>query len=214
MGEVCEFWRQWHREYDDPGSTLSWRLSQVRCLVSGSLDELEGPVRLLSVCAGDGRDVLGVLEERPDADRVSATLLELDPVLAERARARAAAGGFAVDVRTVDAGVTDAYAGAVPADLVLLVGIFGNISAEDIRRTVAAVPALAAPGARVLWSRGRSLADDDPTDRIRGWFADEGCTELDFVTLERGHRPSLGLARFDGEPRSLVPGGRLFTFVR
>ena len=31
---------------------------------------------------------------------------------------------------------TDAYTGAVPADLVLLVGIFGNITPADIQRTV------------------------------------------------------------------------------
>lgn len=42
-----------------------------------------------------------------------------------------------------DASVTSAYVGAVPADLVLLCGIFGNISDADIRATVAMA---AAPG--------------------------------------------------------------------
>lgn len=207
-------YQEWHREYDDPGSTLSWRLSRVQAYLAEALDATRGPVRVLSVCAGDGRDILGVLEQRPDAERVSVTLLELDPELGARARERAAAAGLDVEARTVDAGSTDAYAGAAPADLVLLVGIFGNVSDDDIRRTVAVAPSLCAPGARLLWSRGRGLDDSDPTGAIRGWFAEEGFTELDFTTLERGSRPSLGLVRYDGPPRPLQPGQRVFTFLR
>lgn len=209
-------YHEWHRSYDDPGSTLSWRLCRVQAYLADALDALEAtevPVRVLSVCAGDGRDVLGVLEARPEA-RVSVTLLELDPGLAARARERAAAAGLDVEVRTADAGTTNAYAGALPADVVLLVGIFGNISEEDIRRTVAVAPALCVPGARLLWSRGRALDGADPTDAIRGWFAEEDFTELDFVSLDRGSRPSLGLVRYDGERRPIQPGQRIFTFVR
>lgn len=79
-------------------------------------------MHILSSCAGDGRDVLGVLADRDDADRVTATLVEVHPRIAERARAAAAALAH-VEVRTVDAGDTDAYLGAVPAELVLMVGI-------------------------------------------------------------------------------------------
>ena len=39
----------------------------------------------MSLCAGDGRDILGVLAEREDAARVSVTLLEVLPELVERA---------------------------------------------------------------------------------------------------------------------------------
>lgn len=216
MSADPSFWQQWHEEYDNPDSALSWRVAQVRTWADKALDAAfaatDGPVRVLSLCAGDGRDVLGVLEGRTDTDRVRSTLIELDPDLAAQARARAEAGGFAVDVRTTDAGTTEALVGAVPAEVVLLCGIFGNISHDDLHRTIAAVPMLCAPGARVLWTRGRAIADTDPTDQIRAWFAEAGCTELDFVTLERGHRPSVGLARFDGEPRPLDPGVRLFAF--
>lgn len=42
------------------------------------------------------------------------------------------------------------YADAVPADLVLLCGIFGNIPDADVQATVRAAPQLCAPGAEVV----------------------------------------------------------------
>lgn len=213
MPETRDY-QDWHKTYDDPGSTLSWRLTQVRAAIAGFLDETAGPVRVLSLCAGDARDLLGVLESRDDAARVSGALVELDPALAAAARERATAGGFALDVVTGDAGAVDTFAHAIPADLVLLVGIFGNIGEEDIRRTISAARSFCAPGARVLWTRGRALEGaDDPTDRIRRWFADDGFSELDFLSLDRGSRPSLGVERYDGETQP-VPTEPIFTFIR
>ena len=66
---------KWHERYDDPESDLAWRLSVVRGFLRDALDRHPGPVRVLSVCAGDGRDILGVLSERDDADRVEARVL-------------------------------------------------------------------------------------------------------------------------------------------
>ena len=68
---------EWHREYDDPGSDLSWRLRRVQAHLADALDRHPGPCRILSACSGDGRDVIEVLTGRDDADRVRAVLLEL-----------------------------------------------------------------------------------------------------------------------------------------
>lgn len=213
MSQLRDY-RAWHQQYDDPASYLSWRLATVRGFISQALDAREGPVRVLSLCAGDGRDLLGVLEERADADRVTATLVELDPELARRARDRAAAGGFAVEVRVTDAGTTDAAVGVVPADVLLLVGIFGNISDDDVRATVAAAPSLCAPGAHVLWTRGRNTNGHDLTPAIRRWFAEAGFTEVAFAALDAAGHPSVGVARLDTEAAPLEPGRQLFTFLR
>src|SRR3712207_2747454 len=98
----------WHREYDDPGSDLSWRLRRVQAHLDDALERHPGPCRIVSACSGDGRDVTQVLTRRGDADRVRAVLLELHPGIADRARAEAAAAGLVgVEVRTVDAGRTD-----------------------------------------------------------------------------------------------------------
>ena len=203
----------WHDAYDDPQSSLSWRLSVVRSWIERWLDEHSSPVRVLSVCAGDGRDVLGVLARRPDVANVDVTLLEIDPVLAARARQQAADlhPRIRVDVRVADAGDPAAYFGAVPADVVLLVGIFGNISNADIARTIAAAPAMCRPDAIVLWSRGRH--GGDRTDEIRRRFGTAGFAEIGVDTLDREGHPTVGTMRFVGEPEPM-PSHRLFTFLR
>jgi len=206
----------WHGDYDNPGSGLRWRLRKVQGYISAVLDERVGPLELLSVCAGDGRDIIGALTERGDASRVHATLLEIHPVISERARRNAIAAGLAsqVEVRTADAGASDAYRDLPPADLVLLVGIFGNISDEHVQQTITASAGLCAPKATLVWSRGRGGTLLDRNDAVRAWFRAAGFTELDYVTSERGHRPALGLVRYDGPQRPVPPGQRWFTFTR
>ena len=139
---------KWHDAYDDPASDMSWRLRQVQAYIRSTLDQIQGQLTVLSLCAGDGRDVLQVLVQRDDSARIHATLIELHPVLAQRAREFAAQSGLAnVTVRAIDAGNTTAYAGSVPAHLVIMMGIFGNISDDDIRRTIQTAPQLCQPGA-------------------------------------------------------------------
>ena len=206
-------YQEWHRQYDDPGSGVSWRLRTVQRHLHAALDRCDDRVRILSLCAGDGRDLLQVLAERDDSDRVSATLVELHPGLAEQARTGAAAAQLeSVEVLTADAGCTDTYASAVPADIVLLVGIFGNITDADVHQTVQAAPQLCAAGATLLWSRGRQ--EVDLNDDVRRWFGEAGFNELDYATHDSRSRPALGAMRYDGPPQVLQPGRRLFTFVR
>lgn len=215
MAPVSELrdYQAWHQHYDDPGSGLSWRLRTVQRYLTEALERQPGPVRALSVCSGDGRDLIEVLARREDAARVTATLLELHPDIAESARGRAAAAGLSgIEVRTVDAGFSDAYVGAVPADLVLLVGIFGNICDDEVFATIDAAPQLCRPGATLIWSRGRF--EEDQNDAIRARFAGCGFAELDYATHESESRPALGAVQYRAEPQALVPGRRLFTFVR
>jgi SAM-dependent methyltransferase len=204
----------WHRHYDDPESGLSWRLRKVQAWIGEALDAHPGPYRVLSLCSGDGRDIVGVLRHRLDAERVGAVLVELHPEIAQRARESAVAADLTrISVRTGDAGTTDAYAGAVPADLVLLVGIMGNISDEDLWRLIDASPQLCAPGAHLIWSRGRDI--DDLNDQVRARFAAAGFAELAYATNdETRSRIGLGMVRYDGPPVALQPGQRLFQFVR
>jgi hypothetical protein len=50
---------KWHEAYDDSDSDLSWRLNQAQTYIRQALDRLTGPVTVLSLCAGDRRDVWG-----------------------------------------------------------------------------------------------------------------------------------------------------------
>jgi len=212
MTELRDY-EEWHKAYDDPNSGLSWRLGIVQQVIERFLDGHSGPIRVLSSCAGDGRDLLEVLVGRADADRVTATLIELHPPLADQARASAAGTTAHVQVRTADAGISGSYLDAVPADLVLLVGIFGNISDADIERLITTTPQFCNEGATVIWTRGR-----DPVDRndfVRETFRDAGFSEISYVTNDIDSLlPAVGVAQYGGEPQSLAMGQRLFSFLR
>src|SRR5262245_23289081 len=113
-------WHEWHSAYEQPDSPLSRRLRVVQEKIADALAVAPpGEYRVIAMAAGEGRDVLGVLDEHPRRDDVTGRLVELDPVLAASARERAPAG---LDVFVGDAGVTASYAGAVPADLVMVCG--------------------------------------------------------------------------------------------
>lgn len=211
MSELRDY-DDWHHRYDDPDSDLSWRLRTVQTHIRRALDERAGPVRVLSACAGDGRDILGVLGERADAARVNATLIEVHPEIAERGRQAAADLASRVEVRQRDAGLSDAYLGAVPADLVLLVGILGNVTHDDLVRTIRTAPRLCVPGATLIWTRARDIGDLNAL--VRSEFASAGFAELHYDALDAGSLPAVGVVRYEGPPLPLVLGRRIFTFTR
>jgi hypothetical protein len=162
------------------------------------------------MCAGQGRDVIEVLEQHERAPDVRALLVELDVELAEDARQRAQRAAIEnVEVRVSDASFTSAYRDAVPADILLACGVFGNISDGDIHATIAGLSTLLAPNATVLWTRHRR--DPDLTPTVRGWFGDSGFEEIAFDT-ENGVLFSVGTHRLIRDPQSFDPNKKLFTF--
>ncbi len=216
MSQNLRDYDAWHAGYDDPASSLSWRLEVVRGYIRAALEAHPGQIRAVSACAGDGRDLIGVLAERSDSERVDAALLETHPNVAERARQAATEAQLPrVQVRSVNAGLTASYTELVPADLVLLVGIFGNISDHDLDRTIAMSPRLCSPGATLIWSRGRDRdTGGDKNEQVRRCFAEAGFTELGYAALNAGSLPAVGSMRYDGPARALVPGQLMFTFLR
>ncbi len=205
-------WQEWHREYDDPASRLSRRLTVVQAHIRHEIGSRVGALRIVSMCSGEGRDLIGVLAGHDRRDDVMATLIELEPAIAVIARDAATRAGLAgVHVECADAALSDSYAGAVPADIVLACGIFGNISGGDIRRTVEHLPALCAARATVIWTRGRSR-ERDVTPAIRGWFRDAGFEERRF-DAPADETFSVGSHRLVAAPQPLRPGVRMFRFV-
>lgn len=204
-------WHEWYRGYDDPTSSQSRRLEVVMECVRNALN-LNPQARLLSLCSGDGRDTLPILEEFP---QVRATLVELEPELAATARANARAD---VDVRTADAGTTASYRDVAPVDVLLVCGVFGNIYDQDVERTVNALPDLLRSDGVVIWTRGdRKLNDPsrvpgDPSERARMLFQARGFDELAFIRPDDA-RFRVGVARWTGTPGVAQPTPqRLFTF--
>jgi len=204
-------WLDWHGRYDDPHTGLSERLTVVQGFIREALDrQPAGDVAIVSACAGQGRDLLPVLADHPGRERVRARLLELDPRNARFARAFARDADLdRVEVVTADASETNAYLGAVPADLVLMCGVFGNVSDEDVERTVRLLPGFCAREALVVWTRGRRLPDLTPA--IRRWFGEAGFEERAFESPGLDSY-SVGIHQLIGEPAPLQPDRRLFTF--
>lgn len=189
-------------------SDLTLRLVEMQRQVRAALDAAPpGPVRVLSLCAGQGRDLLEVLPDHPRRSDVSAVLVELDP--RNVATARAAASGLDVTVRQADAALVDGYADAAPADVLMLCGIFGNISAADIERTVHGAGSLTAPGGTVIWTRHREPPDLMP--RICGWFEEAGFTRVWVSPTDAPY--GIGVHRRTAPTAPPVPSARLFSFT-
>ena len=195
-------------QYDEPDSRLARRLAIVQHPIAVALDAAPpGPVRVISMCAGEGRDLLGVLPDHPRGGDVTGRLVELDPELARRARAAAPQG---IEVRADDAASTSAYEGAVPADLLLACGVFGNIPDSDIPRTIRTLPSLCAPRATVIWTRHRR--PPDRTTLAREAFAAAGFEELAFEAPD-DFLFGVGAHRLARDPAPFEPGVEMFAFV-
>src|SRR5215831_5375567 len=184
MNDVTERdWYAWHSDYDEPDSGLARRLAAVQDQIRAALDAAPpGPLHAVSLCAGQGRDLIGALARHPRRDDVTARLVELDP-------------------RNVAAALTDQYAGMVPAYLVLVCGVFGNITDEDVRRTVGYCTQLCAHGGTVVWTRGRHEPDLVP--QICDWFAERGFAPVWVSDPAEGW--GVAAHRFTATPARRVP---------
>jgi len=207
-------WHAWHGAYDDPTSGLALRLRVVQRRIVEWLDAVpagsDGPLRVLSMCAGQGRDVVGALRDHPRRHEVRALLVELDERNVTLARAAAAAAGLdGVDVRTGDASLAAAYADVVPVHLAVVCGVLGNMTDADVERLVDLMPTLVAPGGTVIWTRHTGAPDLTP--EVRRWFGRAGFRELGFDTAE-GYRFAVGVHVLDGPAAAFDPSVQLFVF--
>jgi hypothetical protein len=114
-------------------------------------------------------------------------------------------------IKEADAGQLASYVGLVPADLVVMAGVFGNISDADVQRTVAALPQLCSTGATMIWTRTRRPPDLTPP--LRGWLRDAGFVEHAFYA-PADVLFSVGVHRFEGKPKPLDASSTIFTFIR
>ena len=120
-----------------------------------------------------------------------------------------AAGLDQVEVVTGDAALTDQYRGVAPADLVLVCGVFGNVTDEDIERTIGFCSQLCVTGGTVIWTRHRSAPDRVPL--ICDWFEEHGFDRQWVSEADVGF--GVGVHRFTAGQRPLALGERMFTFA-
>lgn len=208
-------WHSWHDRYADPESPFSRRLVAVQRQIRLAIQELSEP-RVLSIGAGQGHDILGVLMDDPDRP-VHVVLVEADERNCRVAAAVAASAGLPdVEVLHADGSLLRTYREAAPADVILVCGVFGHLSEEDTVRTIHALPMLCASGGRVIWTRNRRFTARrvvlDPTPAMRQKFEERGFSELLFETVPETNF-AVGVHEWRGDQEPLVDDGRpLFEF--
>jgi hypothetical protein len=165
------------------------------------------------MCAGQGRDVLGVVPNHKRRSDVSGVLVELDRHNARVARESAATAGLSsLEVLEADASIGDVYMPFVPADIVLACGIFGNITDADLENTVRTLSMLCNRGAAVIWTRHRK--DPGLIRDIRAWFVNAGFEDLTFDAPDSPKLFGIGTARLVDAPMPWRSGHKFFTFIR
>jgi hypothetical protein len=202
-------WVDWHGAYEQPESSLARRLEVVRKRLRTALEQVGPSATILSLCSGDGRDVIGTLTDYPNpTGRV--VLVEIDPKLASRAIEAAEAQKLTgVEVRCNDAGAVESFVDVLPVDVLLLCGIFGNIDHSAVKRVVESVPNLVRVGGYVIWTRGGS--EPDQRLEIRNWFKEAGFEELAFDGAPEPYGVSLNRITAPRRSQPRLPE-TLFTF--
>ncbi|ROO86660.1 hypothetical protein EDD29_4237 [Actinocorallia herbida] len=203
-------WYRWHAPYDEIGSAQTDRLDAVQELIAEALDAAPpGPLKAVSVCAGQARDLLPMLITHPRGRDVAARMIELEPLNASFLHGALGSTDLEhVEVLVADAGLTDAYVGAVPADLVLISGPFAHIGRTDTLRTIRMLPRLCAPHAAVIWStHGQALTD---LSLVLDAFTTAGFTGASRTPDANAF--AAGTHRLTVPPPAFTPGARMFTF--
>jgi hypothetical protein len=205
-------WLDWHRAYDDPGSPLVWRLRTVQFHIGKVCTQWPpGPIRVISMCAGQGRDLIGALSSHPRRSDVLALLVERDErnvALARRGAAQAGLNGF--DVEAGDAANSSLYADAVPCDLILACGMLGNIDPRGLPALIDDLSRLSAEGATVIWTYNR--LDPQKAQALREMFAAAGFEEVAYEESSLGPEV-VGVSRLAGPPKEFRHDVTMFTFV-
>ena len=206
-------WKKWHTLYNDGESGLAKRLRIVQESISDCLpDAIEERFQIIDICSGDGRDLLDVLDRYPVKDSVHSFLVELDTRLANESGHTASEKNLQnVTVVNGDASLLSIYKDVSRADLILLCGVFGNISNDDIQNTIEALPQISKQGAKVIWTRHLRQPEVMPT--IQDLFRTSGFIEVNIKTTD-DQSYVIATYEFKGSPMPLKNDTRLFAFIK
>jgi putative methyltransferase len=202
-------WPQW--AYRHPA--YQQRLTAVQEHLAAALAAAPlGRIRLLSICSGDGRDVLGVLQLHPRRDDVTAWLVEKSAESAATGARQAQQLGLdhAVRFLSADATVFDTYQGIAPADIILLCGVWGHVPVTERQLLVDALMRLCAGGGVVIWTRAIAKGMRR-LEQIRSHFWSPTWQELSQTITPDCHW-AVVTHRYGGASLDVPARGQLFHF--
>jgi hypothetical protein len=206
-------WSDWHDAYQDTSSELVGRMMGVRRHVAAIVAEAPaGPVTVLSICGGQGRELIGALEDHPRRGDVRGRLVELDSdntAFASRWAVKAGVSGL--EIITGDASLGASYEGLAPVDLVVISGVFGHLSTSDRLRLIDFTRQLCHTGTGMVWTSHRS--NHGPAEWLRRAFVDRQFEELEHE-LVPGDDLSFTVTRgtYTGAQQHFEPHEKIFTF--
>src|SRR5690606_15461460 len=176
-------WQKWHDKYKSDDN-LKNRLLAVQKAIKSCLPKDNNEIyTILDLGAGDGRDIAEALKNYPKPANIQGLLVEIDEVLAAQAM-QAMQNAELTNLKVIvgDASSIKNSASTVPVDLVLLCGIVGNISDEDVEKAIKALPMLLKPGGKVIWTRNRREPDKTPV--IRELLKSNDLDEVQYIAAE------------------------------
>lgn len=206
-------WVEWHKHYDTADSSLNQRLVLVQSAIRQCLPQQRDVYTILDICAGDGRDLIEVLSNYEHKDSLRGVLVELDSQLVNEMQVRAQTANIPPSLNIIqdDASQTHTYKDSIPADLILLCGVFGNISNDDIAKTIQNLPKFCKRGTRVIWTLNRRAPDR--TDEIRDLFHANGFDEANFVSTNDATY-GVGVHTFTAPTPAMGDNVTMFSFLK
>ena len=212
MGDTRDY-LHWHDAYEQPGSPLHRRLQIVIRLIRRAFDDLPpGPIRVVSLCAGQGADLLGAADGHPQrAHDLTGRMVELNrqrracAVADRRARGSSACrSSKATRPRRTPMRVRCRPTSCWPA------ASSATSASRDIERTIRFLPALCAPGAWVVWTR--HPRDEELFERLQRWLVEVGLQPIEVVVAD-DTTFGVGANRLAVDPPPFRAGEHLFTFL-
>lgn len=206
-------WVKWHKHYDTDDSPLNQRLVLVQDAIRQCLPKNPRIYTIIDICAGDGRDLMEVLDTYKYKDSIQGCLIELDPRLASEAYERTQTTKMPNNLKVIrgDASQTYAYKDTLPADLILVCGVFGNINDNDVVKTIQNLPKFCKQSTQVIWTCNRRAPDR--TKVIRNVFRDNGFDETNFASTNDSTY-SVGVHTFNTSTPDMGENVTMFSFIR
>ena len=207
-------WLEWYKGYDTSPDRRA-RLRFVQTYIHNALNAYsKEPINIISLCAGDGRDLIPVLNTHPRRAHVRGTLVEMNPTLVTRGRSAIEAAALLdqLSYLEADATLSSTYEHIAPADMVIVAGIFGNLLASQVPLLIQNLPALCNSDAFVIWTRHRRYNNGmEQIPIISKLLQDNQFEPIRFdTTSDTGY--SVGMNRYVGSRKQLILEKKWFEF--
>lgn len=205
-------WSNWPQQAYERPSYRS-RLGAVEQHLTEALDLApKGEITIISLCAGDGRDVIDAVGVHPRRRDVAAWLVEADAKLVAAGIALARGTGLQKAVRFLQADATSyaTYRDISCADVVMLCGVWGHVPPQERAAVVRACSMLCQKGGHVVWTRGVRLGSGR-FDEIRAEFSGREWSEVR-TTITPDAKWAVATNCLTASPATRPTSGTIFHF--